>query len=176
MVGGLFIAVASIAEHVLWTCKLEQFWHTGSVVVACRPPEHSGFSSCSTRAVEHRFSRVVAHGHSFPMDVESFQTRDQTWVSCIGRWVLIQCTTREVLHISLLVKKAFSKGLPASCSSLRPQQIGLLIHALAVTEARKRTFWHFQLLRYRQAVPAREKVVEGKIVKLVANSFCHIYH
>ena len=36
---------------------------------------------------------LVALGH-----VESTQTRDGTQVLCIGRWVLIDCSTREVPH------------------------------------------------------------------------------
>ena len=42
-----------------------------------------GFSSCGTWA-------------EFPMYVESSWTRDQTHVPCIGRQILIHCTTREV--------------------------------------------------------------------------------
>ena len=46
--------------------------------------------------VEHR-SVVVSMGSAVPGHVGSSQTRDQTWVSCVGRWVPIQWTPREVL-------------------------------------------------------------------------------
>ena len=42
-------------------------WHTGSAAAACRPLERAGLSGCSTRALEHRVSTVVACGRSFPM-------------------------------------------------------------------------------------------------------------
>ena len=44
--------------------------------------------------------------------VESFQTRDQTHVLCIGSWILFHCTTREVLTVSL-TKSAHSEGFPS---------------------------------------------------------------
>ena len=59
----------------------------------------AGFSSCSLQALEHRFcSRVclVALWH-----VGSSQTRDQTHVPCIGRWILNHRTTREVPSIDI---------------------------------------------------------------------------
>ena len=36
--------------------------------------------------------------------VESSQTRDRTWVPCIGRQILYQWTTREVLWVLLTVQ------------------------------------------------------------------------
>ena len=48
-----------------------------------RASHFSGFSSCSTGLA------VLQH-------VESSWTRNQTHVPCIGRWILISCTTREV--------------------------------------------------------------------------------
>ena len=59
-------------------------WHTGSVVAACRPLQHAGFSGCSTRALEHRFSIVMAHGHSFPMACGIFP--DQGSNLCTLHW------------------------------------------------------------------------------------------
>ena len=41
-------------------------------------------------------SVVVVHGLSCSEPVRSSWTRDQTHVSCIGRQILIHCTTREV--------------------------------------------------------------------------------
>ena len=42
-------------------------------------------------------------GSVVPCRVESSQARDQTRVSCGGRWVLNHCTTTEVLNLRLLV-------------------------------------------------------------------------
>ena len=46
-----------------------------------------GLSSCSSRSLEHGLSSL--------RHVESSRTRDRTFVPCIGRWILIHCTTRE---------------------------------------------------------------------------------
>ena len=35
-------------------------------------------------------------GLAAPQHVESSQTRDQTRIPCIGRWILIHCSTGEV--------------------------------------------------------------------------------
>ena len=52
-------------------------------------------------AAEHRLSSCGT-GLVFPWHVSSSWTRDRTCVPCIGRQVLIHCTTREVLSIFLL--------------------------------------------------------------------------
>ena len=64
----------------LWWLPL--LWSTGS--------RYAGFSSCSmgTQQLWHT-------GLDVPQHVESSRTRDRTCVPCIGRWVLIHCTTRE---------------------------------------------------------------------------------
>ena len=55
-----------------------------------------GFSSCSSRALEHRLSSWWWTGLVAPRHVESFWTRNWICVPCISRWILIHCTTREV--------------------------------------------------------------------------------
>ena len=40
---------------------------------------------------------VVAGRLSYSRHVESFPTRDATYVPCTNRWILIHCTTKEVL-------------------------------------------------------------------------------
>ena len=40
-------------------------------------------------------------GLAAPWHVESFLTRDQTLISCIGRWILNHRTTREVFFLPL---------------------------------------------------------------------------
>ena len=42
-------------------------------------------------------------GLAAPRHVGSSQTRARTRVSCIGRWILNHCTTREVPKISVLI-------------------------------------------------------------------------
>ena len=69
--GGLHIAV----------CLL--LWSTGS---GC-----AGFSSCSTQTQYLWHVGLVA-----PWYVEYPQTRDQVWVPCIDRLILIHCATREI--------------------------------------------------------------------------------
>ena len=63
-----------------------------------------GFSSCSAQASVVAASRISscntwAPGHTGLValrHVGSSQTRDQTRVPCIGRWILNHCATREV--------------------------------------------------------------------------------
>ena len=54
----------------------------------------NGFSCCRERLQE-LWYRVS------PMPVGSSQTRDQTRVPCIGRWMLNHWTPREALHIDI---------------------------------------------------------------------------
>ena len=58
-----------------------------SVVVAHR------LSSCGSRSLEHRLSSCGARA---PRHVGSSQTRAETRVLCIGRWILNHCAAREV--------------------------------------------------------------------------------
>ena len=57
-------------------------WHIGWIFVACR--------------LESAGSVVVVPGLSCSLHVESSWTRDWTHVPCIGRRILIHCTSREV--------------------------------------------------------------------------------
>ena len=50
-----------------------------------------GFSSCGMQA-----QQLCLMGLVDPQDVTSSSTKDQTYVPCIGRWLLILCTSREV--------------------------------------------------------------------------------
>ena len=63
-------------------CRLLLLWSTGS--------RHMGFSSCHTWA-----QSSWRMGLATPWHVESSNTRDQTYVPCIGRWTLIYLATRE---------------------------------------------------------------------------------
>ena len=50
-----------------------------------------GFCYCGARSQQLWHTGLVA-----PQHVESSWTRDGTHVPCIGRWILIHCSTREV--------------------------------------------------------------------------------
>ena len=64
-------------------------WNTGS--------RHMGFSSCSSWA-----QQLWCTGLAAPWQVKSSQTRNQTCVPCIGRWILNHWTTVEVPFLSHL--------------------------------------------------------------------------
>ena len=82
-VGRPLIAVASlVAEYGLQACGLQQLWLADSRAQA-QQLWHMG---------------LVA-----PWHVGSSQTKDRTCVSCIGRWILIHCATREVPIILFLL-------------------------------------------------------------------------
>ena len=63
-------------------------------------PHCSGSCYCRTRTLGMRAS--VAHRLSCPMAHEIFLARDQTHGPCIGRQILNQWTTREVLFLFLI--------------------------------------------------------------------------
>ena len=56
----------------------------------------TGFSGCGVHAPEHRPSSWLM-GLVAPWHVRYSQTSSQTPVPCTGRWILVHCTTREVL-------------------------------------------------------------------------------
>ena len=64
----------------------------------------SGFSCCGALAVGSWASIVVVHRLSSSTPVVSSGTRDQTHVSCIGRWMLNHWATREVLSMIFLIE------------------------------------------------------------------------
>ena len=55
----------------------------------------TGSRSSGLQQLEHTGSVVV--GLVAPWHVESSQTRNRTYILCIGRRILMYCTTREVL-------------------------------------------------------------------------------
>ena len=57
--------------------------------VAEHGPKALGFSSCSSRALEHRLSSCGI------WQVGSSRIRDRIRVSCIGRWILFHLAIRE---------------------------------------------------------------------------------
>ena len=73
-------------------CRLQQLWHTGSVVSA------RGLRGLSSQAPSSG-SVVGLHGLTCSAARGIYVTRDQTHVPCIGRWVLHHCTTREASKI-----------------------------------------------------------------------------
>ena len=79
------IVVASpVVEHKFYVHRLQQLWHVGSwLQLVC----------CRVWAQRLWCAGLVALRH-----VASSQTRDRTYVPCIGRQILIHCTTREVFY------------------------------------------------------------------------------
>ena len=77
----LSVVTLLVAEHRLQACGLQQLQHIGLVVVAHRLQ--------SVRSV------VVVLQLITLWHVESSQSRDQTYVPCIARQILIHWTTRE---------------------------------------------------------------------------------
>ena len=57
------------------------------IAVASLVVEHR-LNSCSSQALEHRLSSCGAWGLAALQHVGSSQTRDQTCISCISRWIL----------------------------------------------------------------------------------------
>ena len=81
-----------------------------SLVLGLRDLECAGFSSCGSQGLERRLSLQLS-GLVAPLQVESFWTRDQTQVPCIGRWILIHCTTRKVQKHGVLITGLSGKSL-----------------------------------------------------------------
>ena len=52
-------------------------------------------------------------GIAAPWHVESSQTRDQTQVPCVGRWILNHWTTREVPRMGVLKDQTLKKYVAA---------------------------------------------------------------
>ena len=54
----------------------------------------------NSKSTSREVQKLWCMGLVAPWHVESSQTRDWTCVPCIGRWILIHCTTREVQIVS----------------------------------------------------------------------------
>ena len=79
-----------------------------------------GLSSWGLHAPELRLLLFWHMGLVAPLPVDTSQTRDQTHVLCVGRWILIHYTTREVLSfLSVVVRMSTptSQFIPA-CSPM----------------------------------------------------------
>ena len=112
--GASFIAVHELLVAVASRCRAQALGARGSVVVA------HGLSSCGLHAPELRLLSFWYMGLAIPLPVDTSQTRDQTHILCIGRWILIHYTTREVLSfLSVVVCMSIptSQFIPA-CSPM----------------------------------------------------------
>ena len=78
-----------------WPSPVSESW--GYSLVAAHGFHCSGFSCCGARALGHAGFSMWHTASVAPQHVESSWARDRTHVPCIGRWILNQCTTREVL-------------------------------------------------------------------------------
>ena len=84
---------AALGLHCFFALAFSSCSDQGAILHwGARASHCSGFSCCKARAVGTQAS-VVVHGLSAclvaPWHVESSQSRDQTQVPCIGRWILI---------------------------------------------------------------------------------------
>ena len=92
--------------RVFSSCRNE-----GQFPSCCAWASHcGGFSCCRAQALSTLVQQLPLTGSTVgtqqlwhmdlvaPRYVESFQTRDLTHVPCIGRWILIHYTTREILQ------------------------------------------------------------------------------
>ena len=74
-----------------------------------------GFFCCGAQALGTQASIAVSHGLSncgtwisYPAECGISQTRDQTCVPCIGRWILHRWTTREVHNLFYFLQVLFT--------------------------------------------------------------------
>ena len=97
-------------ESSLLCVDLCWLWRAGLLSPVVAAPHCRGFSRCRALAVgagsvaavcrlQSSDSAVAAHGLAALRHVASSRARDWTRVCCIGRQVLIHCTTREALFI-----------------------------------------------------------------------------
>ena len=63
---------------------------------------HRLLLAAASLVVGHRLQELFCASLAAPRHVESSQTRDQTHVPGIGRWILIYSATREVPQVLLL--------------------------------------------------------------------------
>ena len=83
-------------------------------------PRRMGFSSCSVRAPQLQLVGLVA-----PRHVKSSNTKDQTCIPCIGSWILIYYSNREVPHAFFLI--CYHRTLPLNfCNPEKNQFQGLV--------------------------------------------------
>ena len=119
-----------VVEHfhfiiIIYIFNIIYFGHTGSsllrsgflqlqwaVAPLCcgAPASHSGFFYCGAWALGVCGSVVMAQGLVAPRQLESSQTRDQICVPCIGRQILIYCTTGKFLLILFYVLVFWPQG------------------------------------------------------------------
>ena len=87
-------------------CRTEAPGHLGITAVAC------GLRSCRSQTLEHRLNSYGSWmGLLTPRQVESSWIRDQSCVSCIGRWILYHWAKREDLLHGFQVCKPSSVNL-----------------------------------------------------------------
>ena len=98
------------------------------------PPSDCGVSSyCKAlalahelRSLQHTSSVVGAHGLSCSAACGIFPTRDPTCVSCIGRQILIHCTTREAQNTAFRVHITWIHFLALPEPAMGVQEIYLI--------------------------------------------------
>ena len=78
-------------QALLSSCGVQASHCSSFSFCRARTLGYERFGHCSTQAKESCCTGLSALRH-----VGSSQTRDRTYVPCIGRWILIHCFTREV--------------------------------------------------------------------------------
>lgn len=87
------------------------------------PTSHcSSFSCCGARA-----QQLWGTGLVVPWNVRSSRNRDRTHVPCLGRWILDQWTTREVLSVILKQGDNQNHWQKISAYKRLDQTLGILI-------------------------------------------------
>ena len=135
VIRGLLIVVAFlVAEHRLYSELASAAAARGLGSCGSRAPE-GGLGGCSTWT-------------QFPVNVESFQTRDRTRVPCIGRQILEQWT-REICKCTLSGEICVQVDLKVLCISclafawLSSRKPSLIYLCLQLIEHRKHPFQLF---------------------------------
>lgn len=103
----VFVAACRSGGLPSLLCTSFSWWWLLVVSTGSRCP---GLRSCSTwaqhcgvHAPELRLLLSWHLGLVAPLPADTSQTRDQTRILCFGRWILLHCTTREVLSFLSVV-------------------------------------------------------------------------
>ena len=99
------------------SCRVQAL-HCGGISYCKAQALGSWASGVVAQGLQPEGSGVVCRGIDDPRHVESPWTRDRIYVPCIGRWILIHCTTREVPYSLLIWGRGVENGNPLQNSCL----------------------------------------------------------
>ena len=95
---GLSLVAASGGYSLLWCAGFSLRW---LLLLRSTGSRHAGFSSCGSRALEHRFSSCGARAQLLRGMWDLPGTGLEPGSPCIGRQILNHCATREARSFSL---------------------------------------------------------------------------